>query len=139
MKKLVLTGVLSLLILTGCGKKETIVCTKHEKISGIDVNTTTNIYLESSRFKGIDAEYDITVPESMLSHKDLYVSTLEKTYKSYGEKIGATIETVETDKGAKVTMKMTAEQAKKFSGSKNDKASRKDVITEFGKQGFECK
>lgn len=139
MKKLVLAGVLSLIVLTGCGKKETVVCTMTNKMNGITVDTTANISLNGSRFAGMNVEYDIILPESIQSNKQATISLLEKTYKSYGEKVGATIETTETEKGAKVTLNMTAEQAKNFSGSKNDKASKKDVIEIYGKQGFECK
>ncbi len=139
MKKLVLAGVLSLLVLTGCGKKETVVCTQDQKVSGVALNSTVNVYLEGSRFKGLDMEIDIIVPESLLSRKDTLVSALEKQYKTFETTYGVTPKTETTDNGAKVTMNMTADQAKKFSGSKNDKATRKDVIETFGKQGFECK
>ena len=139
MKKLVLAGVLSLLVLTGCGKKETVVCTNIQSTSGIDLNTSVNVYLENSRFKGLDMVIDIIVPDSMLSRKDVLVSALEKQYQSFETKYGVTPKTTETDNAAKVTMEMTAEQAKEFSGSNNDRATRKDVIEIFGKQGFECK
>lgn len=139
MKKVVLAGLLSLLVLTGCGKKETIVCTNDQKVSGIDLNSTVNVYLENNKFKGLDMQIDIIVPDSMLSAKDTLVKALEKQYQSFETKYGVTPKTTETDNGAKVTMEMTAEQAKDFSGSTNDKATRKDVIETFGKQGFECK
>lgn len=139
MKKLVLAGMLSLLVLTGCGKKETIVCTQSQEQSGITLDSTVNVYLENSRFKGLDMVIDIAVPESMLSRKDVLVTALENQYQSFETKYGVTPKTTETDNGAKVTMEMTAEQAKEFSGSNNDKATRKDVIETFGKQGFECK
>ena len=129
MKKLVLAGVLSLLVLTGCGKKETVVCTMDKEMNGIKVNSTINTLIEGSKFKNMNAEYEIIIPESALSRKNEIVSKLEKQYKEYGEKIGTTIETTETDNGAKVKLEMTAEQAKKFSGSNNDRATRKDVIT----------
>jgi hypothetical protein len=139
MKKVILAGLLSLLVLTGCGKKETVVCTNNQKVSGIDLNSTVNVYLENSKFKGLDMEIDIVVPDSMMSAKDTLVKALEKQYQSFETKYGVTPKTTGTEKGAKVTMEMTAEQAKEFSGSNNDKATRKDVIEIFGKQGFECK
>ena len=139
MKKVVLAGLLSLLVLTGCGKKETVVCTNNQSTMGIDLNSTVNVYLQSNKFKGLDMTIDIVVPSSMLSRKDTLVSALEKQYQSFETKYGVTPKTTETDNGAKVEMNMTAEQAKEFSGSKNDKATRKDVIEIFGKQGFECK
>lgn len=139
MKKIVLAGVLSVLFLTGCGKKETIVCTNKQDTPGINFKKTVNVYLENSRFKGLDMVVDTIISDSMLSRKNEIVSALEKQYQSFETKYGVTPKTTETDNGAKVTMEMTAEQAKEFSGSNNDKATRKDVIEIFGKQGFECK
>lgn len=139
MKKIVLAGVLSVLFLTGCGKKETIVCTNKQDTPGINFKKTVNVYLENSRFKGLDMVVDTIISDSMLSRKNEIVSALEKQYQSFETKYGVTPKTTETDNGAKVTMEMTAEQAKEFSGSNNDRATRKDVIEIFGKQGFECK
>lgn len=139
MKKIVLAGVLSVLFLTGCGKKETIVCTNKQDTPGINFKKTVNVYLENSRFKRLDMVVDTIISDSMLSRKNEIVSALEKQYQSFETKYGVTPKTTETDNGAKVTMEMTAEQAKEFSGSNNDKATRKDVIEIFGKQGFECK
>lgn len=139
MKKIVLAGVLSVLFLTGCGKKETIVCTNKQDTPGINFKKTVNVYLENSRFKRLDMVVDTIISDSMLSRKNEIVSALEKQYQSFETKYGVTPKTTETANGAKVTMEMTAEQAKEFSGSNNDKATRKDVIEIFGKQGFECK
>lgn len=118
---------------------ETVVCTNNQSTMGIDLNSTVNVYLQSNKFKGLDMTIDIVVPSSMLSRKDTLVSALEKQYQSFETKYGVTPKTTETDNGAKLEMNMTAEQAKDFSGSKNDKETRKDVIEIFGKQGFECK
>ena len=133
------SGVLSLLVLTGCGKKENVVCTMNAKMNGVTVDTTANIYLNGSKFAGMNVEYDIILPESLQNNKQTAISMLEKTYKSYGEKVGATMETTETEKGAKVTLNMTADQAKKYIGSKNAKVTKKELVKEFEKQGFECK
>ena len=44
----------------------------------------------------------------------------------------------ETEDGVKIEMNMNAKQAEEYYGS-NGKISKKDVIEEFEKQGFECK
>ena len=138
MKKLVLVGMLSLLVLTGCGKKETVVCTQNKKVSGIEMNVITNIHLQSSRIKGIDMEIDVVVPETLKSQKNRLISIVESQYKAYEKSLGATLKSTETEDGAKFTVTMTDDQAKKFSGSK-DKVTRKDVIEAFGAQEYECK
>lgn len=138
MKKLVLAGVLSLLVLTGCGKKETVVCTQNQNASGSEIDAIINVYLEGSRFRGLDMNIDIVVPESMQSYKKMLVNALETQYKNMVDDIGVMPETTETEKGAKITMEMTAEQAKEYSGGK-DKITKKEVIDIYTKQGFECK
>ena len=69
MKKLVLAGVLSLLVLTGCGKKETVVCTMTAKMNGVTVDTTANTYLNGSKFEGMNVVYDFILPESLQNKK----------------------------------------------------------------------
>ena len=137
MKKLFL--ILWLLILTGCGKKEIIICTNNKKMNEINLNSKINVFIDSSRFKKLEIEVDIIVPEPLLNQKELIIKGVEEKYKKLGDKYNSTPVTTETDNGAKLTMEMTAEQAKEFSGSKNDKATRQDVIDIFGKQDFECK
>ena len=118
---------------------ETVVCTQSQNTSGVALNATVNVYLDDSRFKGLDMEINIVVPDSMMSQKSTLVNALEQQYKTFETTYGVKPQTIETQNGAKVTMNMSADQAKKFSGSQNDKATRQDVIREFGKQGFSCK
>ncbi len=139
MKKLVLAGVLSLVVLTGCGKKETITCKQTQTTNGITVDSVVNIDIESNHFKEINMVVDIELPDSYLSRKDSVIKQYERMYSNFEKQYGVKPVVSESDKGAKVEMKMTAEQAKKFSGSNNDKATRKDVINMFGTQGFDCK
>ena len=58
--------------------------------------------------------------------------------KEFEEKYGVQPKVTETDNGAKIDMEMTAEQAKEFYGNGSTKATRKEVIEEFEKQGFTC-
>lgn len=139
MKKLVLAGVLSLLVLTGCGKKEKIMCTKKENKNGFNIDSTLNVNLENSRFKGMTREDNIVIDEKLLIGKEKIIDAIKEQYKEFETQYKITPIIIETEKGSKVTMEMTTEQAKEFSGSNNDKATRKDVIETFKKQGFECK
>jgi len=73
-----------------------------------------------------------------MSQKQTFVKSFEKSYASFETKYGVKPVISETDKGVSIKADMTAEQAKKFSGSNNDKATRKDVIDTFTKQGYTC-
>ncbi len=134
MKKLVLTSVLSLLVLTGCGEKETIVCTQNKKISDIELNDTVKVYIEDSKFKGLDREVDVIIPEILKKQKSELISKIEDMYKQPE----TTLNAIETEQGAKITINMTTEQAKKISESQNDKTTKKDVIETYENEGFKC-
>ena len=118
---------------------ETVVCTQAQNVSGVSLDSTVNVYIGSGKFKGLDMEINIVVPDSMLSQKSTLITALKKQYEGFETRYGVVPNTFETTKGAKVTMNMTADQAKKFSGSQNDQATREDVIKVFGNQGFSCK
>lgn len=138
MKKLVLAGVLSLVVLTGCGKKETITCKQTQTMMGVDLEAVVKVNIEGNRFKSINMTIDAILPEKYMSQKQTFVKSFEKSYASFETKYGVKPVISESDKGVNVKADMTAEQAKKFSGSNNDKATRKDVIDTFTKQGYTC-
>ena len=139
MKKVLIASILSLVVLTGCGKKETITCTQSQTTMGVKLDAVIKVDLEGNRFKGINMTIDAILPESYMNQKATFVKSFEKQYASFESQYGVKPEVSESDQGVKVTATMTAEQAKKFSGSNNDKATRKDVITTFEKQGDTCK
>ena len=139
MKKYFVIGIASLAILTGCGKKEVVECTNNQKVSGVEMNTVLKAELQGNKFKKINMTIDAVLPESMQSKKDTFVKTFERQYSSFETTYGVKPVVSETSNGVKIDFEMTAEQAKKFSGSKNDKATRKDVIEIFEKQGYTCK
>ena len=138
MKKILLAGILSLVVLTGCGKKETITCTQTQSMMGVKLEAVVKVDLEGNKFKGIDMVIDAILPEKYLDQKDTFVKSFEKQYANFESKYGVKPVVSESEQGVKVTANMSAEQAKKFSGSNNDKATRKDVIDTFGKQGYTC-
>lgn len=138
MKKVLLAGVLSLVVLTGCGKKETVTCTQTQSMMGVKLEAVVKVDLEGNKFKGIDMVIDAILPEKYLDQKDTFVKSFEKQYANFDKQYGVKPVVSESDQGVRVTANMSAEQAKKFSGSNNDKATRKDVIDTFGKQGYTC-
>jgi len=137
-KKLFLASILSLVLLTGCGKKEVITCTQSQTMMGVKIEAVMKIELEGNHFQNIDMQVDAILPETYLSKKDVFVKSFEKSYADYEKKYGVKPNISETDEGVRVTANMTAEQAVKFSGSANTKATRKEVIDTFSKQGYTC-
>ena len=138
MKKLIIPSLLTLVLLTGCGKEETIVCTNNQTSYGVELNSTLNVKLKSSQFVSMDMTIEAILPESYLSSKQTFIDSFEKQYEGFEEKYGVQPKVTETDNGAKIDMEMTAEQAKEFYGNGSTKATRKEVIEEFEKQGFTC-
>ena len=139
MRKVLVAGILSLVVLTGCGKKQTITCTQSQKTMGIEIEQVIRIDLEGNKFKEINMPIDAILPDTYINRKQTFVTSFEKQYANFESLYGVKPEVSESDKGVKVTANMSAEQAKKFSGSNNTKTSRKEVIETFEKQGYTCK
>lgn len=138
MKKFLLAGVLSLVVLTGCGKKEVVTCKNTQTTMGVNLEAVIKVELENNKFVKMNLTMDAILPESYLSQKQTFVKSFEKSYASYEEKYGVKPVITESDTGVNVSVEMTGEQAKKYSGSNDDKATRQDVIDLFSKQGYTC-
>ena len=138
MKKFIVPAALSLLLLTGCGKEEKVVCTNNQKSFGVEMNTTLNVELKNNNFVSMDMTIEAILPENLLDQKQTFIDSFEKQYQGFEDEYGVQPKVSETDKGAKIDLEMTAEQAKEFYGSNDTKATRKEVIEEFEKQGFTC-
>jgi len=139
MKKIILPAIISLVLLTGCGKEEKIVCTNNQSSYGVEMNTTLNVQLKNNNFVSMDMTIEAILPENYLSQKQIFIENFEQQYEGFEETYGVQPKVSETDTGAKIDLEMTAEQAKDFYGNGSTKATRKEVIEEFEKQGFTCK
>ena len=139
MKKYIAILFVAVLFLTGCGKSEKVVCTMNQTMYGIKMDSELNVYLKDSNFEKIDMTIDIVIPDSLMSRKADLIDALESEYAGFESQYGVKPETKETDKGAKITMKMNKKQAIEFSGSSNTKATKKQVVETFEAQGFSCK
>ena len=139
MKKFVAILFVSILFLTGCGKSEKVVCTTSQTMYGIEMSSELNVYLKDSNFDKMDMTIDIVIPDSLMSRKADLVEALESQYADFETQYGVKPVTKETDKGAKISMNMNKDQAVKFSGSNDTKATKKQVIETFEAQGFSCK
>ncbi len=140
MKKVVLSLLLGIVILTGCGSKnETVKCTMKQEQTGVSINGVITVELKNKKFDSAEFVFDATIDEAYLNYKSQFVSALEKQFSSFEKNYGATPKVESTDNGAKVTVIMTSEQAEKFYGKSNSKeVTKSDVIEEFKKQGYTC-
>lgn len=139
MKKLIIPGILSLMLLTGCGKEETIVCTNNQEIETIKMNTTLNVKLKNNNFVNMDMTIEEILPEELLDQKQIFIDEFENAYEGFEKEYGVQPIVSETESGARIDFNMTVEQAKEFYGSDDTRATRKEVIEEFESQGFSCK
>lgn len=139
MKKILVAGILSLVLLTGCGKEEQIECTNQQKSFGVEMNTTISVKLKGNDFVNLSMTIDAILPENLLSQKETFIKSFEKQYAGFEEQYGAQPVVTETDNGAKISFDMSAEQAKDFYGNGSTKVTKAEVIKEFESQGFTCK
>ena len=91
MKKIFLISIISLTVLTGCGKKEVVECTNTKSVFGVEMNTVLKAELQGNRFKKINMTIDAVLPESMQSKKDVYVQSFEKQYASFEKNYGCNV------------------------------------------------
>ena len=139
MKKAIVASMLALLVLTGCGKKETVECINTQKSYGVELDSKITVELNNNKFVNLVMTIDAILPESYLAQKQVFISSFEKQYENFKDQYGVQPVVTETETGAQIKMEMSAEQASEFYGSKNNKATRKEVIEEFEGQGFTCK
>ena len=138
MKKLLVTSFLAIILLTGCGKTQKVKCTLDQSSYGIDMNTELIVEIKGENFSKMEMVVEAELPESLLSQKEMFITSLESQYAGFEAEYGVEPKVTETDKGAKVELKMTAKQAEDFYGNVDKKVTRKEVIEEFESQGFTC-
>ena len=71
MKKVVLSLLLAVLILTGCGNKssETVKCTMSQEMTGVKMNGDLTVKINDGKFSSIDLVIDAVIDDSYLSYR----------------------------------------------------------------------
>ena len=138
MKKNILSVIILLILLTGCGKQEKIICKNNQSSNQIEINKNFNIQLKNNNFLTMNVTIETILPENLLSQKETFIESFEKQYKEFEEKYGVQPVISETDEGVKIEMNMTSEQTKKIYKTNGTKVTKQEIIENFKSQGFTC-
>ena len=140
MKKVVLSVLLMMFILTGCGKKmETVNCKINKETTGVTINGDLIVKIDGNKFDSIKLVMDAVIGDDYLSFKEQFIDAFEAQFKDFDKNYGVKPVIKETSKGAQITISMTSSQAKEFYGSENNKeVTKEEVINTFTKQGYTC-
>ena len=106
MKKILLAivAVISITLLVGCGSKKTLHCSSEQNTGGVISSNSIDVSFNGNTAEKIDVSMSITVPESVASYMDTFVSQLEgqrPTLEAEGYKVDV------TTKGNVITLKAT--------------------------------
>lgn len=125
--KLVLLSLVTILVLTGCGKKE-LTCTMSQTQNGVKMDSEVVIEFDGKTVEDMNMTMDVEIPESLQEQKELLKSSFE----------AQTFKVEESEKG----FKLTADAESKFFKDLKlgeSKASYDDTKEALEVQGFTCK
>lgn len=125
--KLVLLSLITVLVLTGCGKKE-LTCTMSTEESGAKIDSTVVVKFGGKTVEDMNMTMDVEIPESLQAQKEVL--------RAFYEKADFKVEDSETG------LKLTADaDSKYFEQLKlgESKASYDDTKEQLEKSGFTCK
>lgn len=130
------------LVLSGCGKTETLTCTMSQDESGMAMNSKIEAVFEGNEVTKLNLNIDAKVDESLSSYVPTMKSVIESQYEKY-KKEGATVKVTSKDNTIKADLsfdlkKMSDEDKEELDlidtkGTKE--ASKKDLE----KEGYTCK
>lgn len=125
--KLVLLSLITVLVLTGCGKKE-LTCTMSQTENNIKMDSTVVVNFDGKTVEDMNMTMDVEIPETLQSQKE----TLKNFYEQ------ATFKVEDTDKGLRLTADKDSTFFKdlKLGESKANYDDTKDALEA---QGFTCK
>ncbi len=146
---LMIIGLASLTLLTGCGKKEeTLVCTNNQTQSGISMDQEITMKFVSNKVSSVKMVVDTKAVEDTIKENwSVFASTMDKQYKDKKEE-GITLKVENNNKEYtykvsldvdlnKVSEKSLAEYD--LSSIAKSKENLKEVQKSAEKDGFKCK
>jgi len=136
------------ILLTGCGKEETLTCTNTQSASGVKMDQEVSITFNGKKVKNIKMTVDSKATTDVIKENwDVFASTLDKQYKKK-DSDGIKVETTNNkDKYSYVIdIEIDLDKANKdslaeynLSSIANAKGSKKEVKESAEKSGFTCK
>lgn len=135
-------------LLTGCGKKETLTCTNTQTASGVSMDQEVKIAFNGRDVENIKMTVNSKATTDIIKKNwNVFASTLDKQYPNE-DKNGIKVTTKNDDKNYTydITIEIDLDKADKKSLSKynlgdiaNAKGSAKEVKESAEKSGFTCK
>lgn len=126
--KLVLLSLISVLVLTGCGKKE-LTCTMSQTQEGIKMDQTLTVKFDGKTIDDMTIVMDMELPESVQDRKDL----LKTTYEALDFKVE------DSKKGLKLTADSDSKYIKENLNLGKTEASYDDTKKQLETAGYKCK
>lgn len=148
-KKLIFLGLVSLLILTGCGtKEETLTCTNNQTQNGVSVDQNITMTFKNSKINLVKMVVDSKAKDDNLKENwSVFVSAMDKQYKDKKEE-GITLKVNNDEKNYsyKISLdidleKVSNDSLKEYNLTSITKSneSLKEVQKSAEKEGFKCK
>jgi len=126
--KLVLLSLVTVLVLTGCGKKE-LTCTMSAEQNGVNMEQTIEVKFDGNTIDDMSIVMDVEIPENLSSQKD----TFKTTYEALDFKVE------EIDKGLRLTADRDSKYVKENLDLGESKANYDDAKKQFENAGYKCK
>ncbi len=136
------------LLITGCGKAETLTCTNTQTASGVSMDQTVTIDFNGKKVNNIKMTVDSKATTDIIKKNwDVFASTLDKQYKSKdADGIKVTTKNDKDNYSYKIDIDIDLNKAKKDSLAEYNlgsiagaKGTKKEVKESAEKSGFTCK
>lgn len=143
-KKIIMPAVLAAvaLVLSGCGKTETLTCTMSQDESGMVMNSKIEAVFEGNEVTKIDLNIDATIDESLSAYITTMEDVIESQYEKY-KKEGATVNVSSKDNVIKADLsfdlKKMSDEDKEELDLIDTKGTKEATKKELEKEGYTCK
>ena len=144
MKSRVLVGSLAvmLLLLTGCGGTQTLVCTQTQEEDGMTMTTEMNVAFQNDEASEFTMTADMKVDDTYIDYMDQFESIMKESFSTFEEDgMDVTIESKDTTITATVSAnfnEMTEDEKEQIGFTSSDN-SYDDVKQSLEDSGFTCK
>lgn len=127
--KMAILSILAVVLLTGCGGKDSITCTMSSTQSGMTTKQKIEVKLENDKVDTMKVTMDIAIPDEYKDQKQTMIDTFKQ--------MGTGMDVKETEEGIRVT----ADESSSFFDSyniKEGKVSYDEIKEAFESQNYEC-
>lgn len=143
-KKIIMPAILVAvaLVLSGCGKTETLTCTMSQDESGMVMNSKMEAIFEGNEVTKIDLNIDAKIDESLSAYVTTMEDVIEAQYEKY-KKEGTTVNVSSKDNVIKADLsfdlKNMSDKDKEELDLIDTKGTKEATKKELEKEGYTCK